>query len=183
MSVLAGFPDRVARRRNDREIQLASGLAAEFIGTSPRPFLVALDLEDRSDRPLPIVRLAAAIEPDWLIELFPERVTEVDELTWNRTAERVESLSALRYDDLVIEESRSGAVDPVKAGRMLAEKALDAGLHRFVDPEELDAFLARVAFAAQHSQIQALGDEDVRAALADLASGLKSFDEMRASRA
>lgn len=179
MSVLAGFPDRVARRRNDREIQLASGLAAEFIGTSPRPFLVALDLEDRFDRPLPIVRLAAAIEPDWLIELFPERVTEVDELTWNRTAERVESLSALRYDDLVIEESRSGAVDPVKAGRMLAEKALDAGLHRFVDPEELDAFLARVAFAAQYSQIQALGDEDVRSALADLASGLKSFDEMR----
>ena len=179
MTVLAGFPDRVARRRNDREIQLASGLSAEYTGTMRGQFLVALDLEDRSDRPLPIVRLAAAIEPEWLIELFPERVREMDELTWNRTAERVESLNAMRYDDLVIQESRSGAVDQAKAGEMLAEKALEAGLHRFVDPEELEAFLARVAFAAGHSPVTALGDDDVRAALAELAAGLRSFEEMR----
>jgi ATP-dependent helicase HrpB len=179
LSVLAGFPDRVARRRNEREIQLSSGLAAEFTGTLPGQFLVALDLEDRSDRALPVVRLAAPIEPEWLIELFPERVRETDELTWNRTAERVESVSSLRYDDLVIEESRSGKVDPVRAGEMLAAKALEAGLHRFVDPDELEAFLARAAFAAEHSPIKPVGDQEVREALAGLASGLRSFEEMR----
>jgi ATP-dependent helicase HrpB len=179
LSVLTGFPDRVARRRNEREIQLASGVAAEFTGTLRSPFLVALDLEDRSDRPLPIVRLAESIAPEWLIELFPERVRECDELVWNRAAERVESVSALLYDQIAIEESRSGAVDPVEAGELLAEKALEAGLHRFVDPEELEAFVARVDFASAHGPVPRLGDDEVKAALAQAAAGLRSFEEMR----
>ena len=66
-------------------------------------------------------------------------------MEWNRAAERVESVSALLFDHIAIEESR-GAPDPEAAAALLAAKAMEAGLARFADVEELDAFLARVTF-------------------------------------
>ncbi len=95
-----------------------------------------------------------AIEPAWLLDLFPDRVTERAGVEWNRTAERVEAVSALLYDNLVIEETRSGAPDPEQAAALLAEQALEAGIERFVDREELEQFVARAAFASEHAAIQ-----------------------------
>jgi ATP-dependent helicase HrpB len=60
----------------------------------------------------------------------------------------------------------------------LAAKALEAGLARFADVEELDAFLERARFAAQHGGAPAPHAE---AALRSLAGGLKSFAELEAA--
>jgi ATP-dependent helicase HrpB len=127
------------------------------------------------------VRLASAVEAEWLIDLFPERVTERRSIEWNRAAERVESISALLYDDLVVEESSSGAVDPEQAARLLAEKAWEAGIGRFTDPEELRGFLDRVAFAAGHTAVPELDEAEQRAALESLCSGLRGFAELRSA--
>jgi ATP-dependent helicase HrpB len=179
-SLLRAFPDRVAQRRNDREVQLANGsFAALSEANFHAPFLLALDVQDRSDQPVPLVRLAVAIEPDWLLDAFPERVTARDEIFWNREAERVEQRSALLFDSLVLEESRSGKVDLQQAAPLLAAKALEAGVERFVDPEELESFLARVTFASQHSSIPKLEPKDLQEALARLAEGHRSFSELR----
>jgi ATP-dependent helicase HrpB len=175
--VLAGFPDRVGRRRNEREVQLANGRSAA-LSNAPE-FLVALDIEERSDQPLPIVRLAAPIKPDWLLDLYPERIRERTELVWNRTAERVEASSAMLYDELVIDETRGALPDPEAAGRLLAERAMEAGLHRFTDPEEVEALLARTAFASEHARVATLSDADVQSTLTELATGLRSFSELR----
>ena len=100
-------------------------------------FLVAVDIEDRSEKALPLVRLYCALEPAGLpyvlLDLFPDRVRERAGVEWNRTAERVDAVSALLYENLVIEETRSGAPDPEQAAAMLAERALEAGIERFVD--------------------------------------------------
>jgi ATP-dependent helicase HrpB len=98
---------------------------------------------------------------------------------WNRTAERVESVSALLFGEIAIEESR-GAPDPEAAARLLAQKAVEAGLARFASVEEVDAFLARVRFASQHSSVPALGPEAIEGALRQMAEGLKSFAELEA---
>ncbi len=85
LSVLAGFPDRVARRRKGNQVLLSAGGSAEFAGEPPPyEFMVAIDVEDRKDKPLPIIRLASRIEPDWLIDLFPDRVIEKSGVEWNR---------------------------------------------------------------------------------------------------
>jgi ATP-dependent helicase HrpB len=125
------------------------------------------------------VRLAVAIEPDWLLDAFPDRVTARDEVFWNREAERVEQRSALLFESLVLEESRSGKVDLEQAAPLLASKALEAGIERFVDPDEIEGFLARVAFASQHSSIPKLEPKDIEEALTHLAAGLRSFNELR----
>lgn len=181
IAVLAAFPDRVARRRQGQELLLATGGMARLTEASvvrEARFLVAVDVEDRPDQPLPLVRLASAIEPEWLLDLFPERVVERSAVEWNRAAERVEAVSALCFGSLVIEESRSGAVDSRQAAALLAERALDVGVARFSDSDETSAFLARVRFASAHSALPELGDEDVRQALASLCDGLRSFAEL-----
>jgi len=74
--------------------------------------MVAVDAEDRKDKPLPLIRMTARIEPEWLIELFPDGVREQSSVEWNRQTERVEAVSALLYDELVIQESRGAMPDP-----------------------------------------------------------------------
>jgi ATP-dependent helicase HrpB len=182
-SVLVAFPDRVARRRQEDELLLSSGGSALLSSSSvvrTSEWLVAVDIEDRRERGLPLVRLASAIEPEWLLDLFPSRIRERNSIQWNRESERVEAVSALLYDNLVIEQSQSVA-EPTLAAALLAQKATEVGISRFVDAEEVEAFLARVAFAAEHSSLQALGDGDVRAALVSLCQGLCSFRELESA--
>jgi ATP-dependent helicase HrpB len=177
MSVLVGFPDRVARRRAGNQLLLSTGVSAEVEGEAPAyEFMVAIDAEDRKERPLPLVRMTARIEPEWLIDLFPDRVREQSSVSWNRVAERVESVSALLYDDLVIQESRNAAPDTEAAAELLARKALETGLERFVDADALQHFLARVEFAR-------FDKPDIPRALQELCTGLRSFAELKAAAA
>jgi ATP-dependent helicase HrpB len=173
MSVLAGFPDRVARRRAGNQVLLSTGGSAEVAGDPPRyEFMVAVDAEDRKDKPLPLIRMTARIEPAWLIELFPDQVREKSGVEWNRLGERVEAVSALLYDELVIQESRGAAPDAEAAAGLLAQKALEAGIDRFVDREAVDEFVARVQFAG-------FEPPDIPQALKDLCEGLRSFNELK----
>jgi ATP-dependent helicase HrpB len=183
ISVLAAFPDRVARRREASELQLAAGgpaLLAPSSTVTTNQFLVAVEAEDRRDQKGPLVRIASGIEPEWLLDLFPERVRETALVEWNRAAERVEAVSALMFDHIAIESHRA-APDPQAAHALLTQKAMEAGLARFADPQETDAFLARVSFASQHGPLPPLGPDAVERALRSLASGLTSFAELEAA--
>ncbi len=172
-SILTGFPDRVARRRAGNQVLLANGVSAEIAGEPPTyEFMVAIDAEDRKEKALPLIRMTSRIEPEWLIDLFPDRVREQSNLTWNRTAERVEAVSALMYDDLVIQESRDSSPNPEAAADLLGQKALEAGIERFVEPEALQQFLARVAFAG-------FASPDLPQAFRQLCLGLRSFADLK----
>lgn len=165
LSVLAAFPDRVGRHRRDGEVLLASGGSAR-LPDCRHEFLVAIDIEERRDRGLPLIRLAAPIEPEWLLDRATERTT----LEWNRTAERVEQVTSLMYDQLMIEETRSPAPLTVETERLLAEKALECDIGRFADREALDQLCARSAFAGIPI--------DVAAGLKALCHGRSSFGEL-----
>ncbi len=178
LAVLTAFPDRVARRRKDRQLLLASGGSAVLECDTASEFLAAIDIEDRSEHGQPLVRLFCAIEPEWLVDLFPARVTERAGVEWNRSAERVDAVSALLYDNLVIEETRSGAPDPEQAAALLAEKALEAGVDRFVDRDALDELLARIAFASEYAPVTKI---DIEAAVRELCRGMKSFADLKAA--
>jgi ATP-dependent helicase HrpB len=118
---------------------------------------------------VPLVRLAAPIEPEWLLEGAAERVS----LEWNRAAERVDQATALVYDQLVIEESRAPAAPGEEASRLLAQKALEAGIGRFADPDAVAQLRSRAAFGG----IQI----DAEAVLAALCEGRTSFTQLEAA--
>jgi ATP-dependent helicase HrpB len=183
IALLVAYPDRVARRRSGRDALLSNGKAALLPADWRSDLLVALDIGDRPDQGVPLIRLGSAVAPEWLLDLFPDRLRDRTELVWNRTGERVEAMNVLMYDSLVIEESRGEPRDPEAAARLLAERAVEAGLHGFIDPDVLEAFLARVEFAAGHSDISKLTDDDVKEALESLCAGLRSFAELRQATA
>lgn len=171
-AILCGFPDRVARRRTGKHLLLANGVTAEMQGAAGAgEFLVVLDLEDRTERGLPLVRLIAPIEPDWLIDLFPERICERTEVEWNSSASRVESVSALLFDQLALDESRHVIRDE-RSSEVLYLKAMEAGIDSFIDREALESLLARASFAQ-------LEEPDVSSVFRRLCEGLSSFSELR----
>lgn len=174
LAVLAAFSDRLARRRQGRELVLAGGAGAATLAegsTCRAPLLVAVDVEERRDRGLPLVRLASGVEPEWLIELFPDRVEERRGVEWNRTAERVEAVDAIVFDGLVIDETRGAMPDPEAAARLLAEKATEADIGKFIDRDELAQFEARVEFAR-------LGPVNLEETLKELCATRRSFSEL-----
>ena len=172
LSLLAGFPDRVARRRSGNQILLSTGLSAEVFGERPAyEFMLAIDAEDRRENALPLVRLTSRVEPEWLLDMFPDRMKESSSVVFNRATERVEKVSALLYDKLVIEESRGLASD-VEAADLLARMALDAGVEKFVDKEALDNFLARLSFAGFEAP-------DISRAMRDVCLGCHSFSDVK----
>lgn len=175
LAVLEGFPDRVARKRSGKEVLLSGGGSAEVQGEAlPYEFAVVMDAEDRSDRPLPLVRMASRIEADWLIDLFADNVREEETLTWNRTAERVEAVTSLRYDGLLLQEWRDARPSAEQAARMLAEQAIATGMNRFLDVEALENLQARATFAG-------LPVPQVQEELEELCAGLTRFslEELR----
>jgi ATP-dependent helicase HrpB len=201
VSVLAGYPDRVARRRarperrgegEAFELLLSGGGTAELAPESVvrgSEFLVAVDAEERGDARRPsaraaktVVRLASAVEPEWLLDLFADSLAERTEARWNARDERVEVVRRLVYGQLVVEEWRAPRAEGPEVTRALADAALDAGAQAFADTEEVERFLARVEFVARtfpEEGLPALGEEDVRGALVALCEGRRSFAELR----
>jgi ATP-dependent helicase HrpB len=202
ISILAGYPDRVARRRvlateaNERsvEVLLAGGGAGVLAPSSvvrQSLLLVAVDAEEsrspgkeRQGRSHAgtIIRLASAIEPEWLLDLFADNISETTSVEWNAVAERVEVVRRLLYDELVLDESRNVEAGSSDVSSVLAEAALEAGVQAFVEREPVDRFLARVAFLAEtfpEAGWPTLGEEDVRESLFRLCEGRRSFAELR----
>jgi ATP-dependent helicase HrpB len=201
ISILAGYPDRVARRRDganeardaDVEVLLAGGGAAVLAPESvvrQSKFLVAVDAEERRAQgrarsrgaTTTVVRLASAIEPEWLLDLFSDSVTEDEEARWDAVRERVEVVSRMLYDGLVLDERRVEAARGAQVSRVLAEAALEAGVEKFVERERIDQFLARVEFASgafPEAEFPAFDDGDVSESLARMCEGRRSFAELR----
>ena len=185
-ALLTGFPDRVARRRSGNQLLLASGGSAEVQGEWPaavgdEPFLLMLDVEERSDKPLPLVRRTARIKPEWLIDQFPERIRERVDHVWNPRAERVEAVSRLLYDELTLTESRDFHPQGEAVSVLLAEQAVAAGLTRFVPAEELAQLAARIAFAQSESPKLKTEAAGTKAAEAKTAEPAKSEADLAAS--
>jgi ATP-dependent helicase HrpB len=186
LALLAGYPDRVARRvrPGGRQLAVAGGGSAELAETSvvrDAEWLVALDAEERG-RGGALVRLASAIEPEWLIELYPDAIVESREIVWDPRAERVQARETMAWEGLVLHATERADPPEEEASRVLAEAALAAGPSAFGEGEGLDRWLARARFAASVApSLRAPDDAAVREAIVAACQGHTSFAELRAS--
>jgi ATP-dependent helicase HrpB len=174
---LRAFPDRVARRAKGvrgaasgmEEFLLAGGGSAMARDVHAE-WIVGLEVEERRERGLPVIHDWMAIEPDWLLDEFADRVTEREQTEWNRQAERVDAVKRLEFERLAILEERAA---PSSAATLLFEKAWEAGVSRFVDAEELEQFRARAAFAGAPIE-----EDELRQALREACEGCRSFADL-----
>jgi len=192
-ALLAGYPDRVAKRvrRAGSQLALAGGGSAELSEESAvreAEWLLALDAEERGAAPPSrgyaragaLVRLASGIDPSWLLDLFPGDVQEAREATWDDQAKRATTRESLTWGGLTLMSSETPGLPSEEASRVLAAAALAQGAEAFAPEGELPRWLARARFAASvDGQLEVPDDEGVRDALVALCEGRTSFAELR----
>jgi ATP-dependent helicase HrpB len=197
--ILAGYPDRVGRRRRPAnatgrvgdEIVFATGGTAMLADTSAvrdAELLVAIDAEERTEasgRSRTMVRVASAVESDWLLEMFTDAIVDSAVVSFNSQTERVEFVRRLAYEGLALEETaaRPTQADTDAIARVLADAALARGIRAFVDADAFDRLSSRVAFLREQRtdlDLPALDDAMLRTALTDAANaGALTFADLR----
>lgn len=152
-AVLAGYPDRVARRRSGDRVTLATGHGAVMgrdSGVRDGEWLVALDVSaggvrQRGAATEATVRMACRIEAEWLTATRHEMVHSLDATTGVVRAHATEW-----YDALVLHE-RPAPIDPMVAAPLRARSWLDQ--ERDPGTQRLER---RAAFAGQTLDLEAL---------------------------
>jgi len=156
-------------------------LAEESVVATAELFVcVDVDAGRRGQRSEALVRLASAIERDWL----PRQAISSETLTFfDEARSRVTAARRTRYRDLVIDERAVAIDDEQAAARVLADAAArDPDRALRLDDPELVALRARLALLAEHMPelgLPRLDDADVIAALPALCAGRRSFEDLR----
>jgi len=169
--LFAGYPDRVAQRRDagSPRVRLASGAGAVLSpesGVRGGEFLIAVDVHasTRPGDPDSRVRLASVVEREWL---EPTAVEVVHRLDDDGT---VRAFEVDRYDALILSD-RSQPIDPDVAAGILAAAYLKRQM-----PDDDVTLIRRLAFAGIDVPLEPLvrtaglgvrrlGDIDLSAAL------------------
>jgi len=181
-ATLAGFPDRVGKRRSARSDQIVfssgSGTLSPASAVKQAEWMVAVDAQRGAGGVT--IRIASAIEPEWLLEIDPQRLRDVRETRFDAGTGQVETRTALLYDGLVVDESvRRDATGP-EVEATLAHAAMDAGLEKFWDRDAIESLRLRLAFAAANGfPVTAPTDATIEAAISRLARGKRSFADLR----
>ena len=131
-ALLAGYPDRVAMRREPKSLNLllSSGTGAVLAkesGMYDGEFLVALDVSGD------LVRIASVIEREWLEPTHEDVVHE-----W--TGDRVRATKRVWYDAILLKEIHVPP-DPLEVARLTPKKTIDPEVARRIalgGPERLD---------------------------------------------
>ncbi|HEY0705787.1 MAG TPA: ATP-dependent helicase HrpB [Polyangia bacterium] len=188
LATLAGFPDRVMRRRvtGGKEAVLAGGGVAAVGLAPPDDLLVAVDAEERGgtgkSRTVS-VRLAVGIAPEALLEVAEDAVTSRRQLQFSAATERVEALDQVTYGQIVLEESRRPAPPSDEASALLLAAARSAGWEALLGAGVLVDLKARNDLFAQAFGAEAAAtfdDESLAQALELACSDRTSFAELRA---
>ena len=188
--LLSAFPDRLARRRKrgERDLILTSGGVARLSEASvvvDAEFLLALDVDEQrgGNSNFTTVRLASAIEPDWLLEDFPNAVKISDELEWNATAERVERVEKMAFGAVVFDEARGAAPPSPQASALLAAAARRGSALSFAKNDSVLSLTLRLRLLREHFpelHFAELDESSVDATLSLITTGLTSFAELAA---
>lgn len=184
-AVLAGFPDRVAKRREDAsaELHVADGKGASLhpgsaVSADDR-LLVAVRMT-AGRRGEPIVDVASRVDEDWL---NPDLVESLVVVEFDDGLERVTAARVRRY--LAIELSRRAAppTDADEVHRCLVEAAQRSTSRALrVDDPEFQRLRARVEWlrgVRPETDLPPLDDDGLSTLLPALCHGRTSFKELR----
>lgn len=187
--ILAGFPDRVARRRGpgSRRAKMVGGsglVLSERSVVREAELFVAIDVEGGRPRRRAeaLVRLASAVDREILARTFPASMQTTRSLELDPERQRVVERTRELYVDLVLSEAIRLDVDPGAAGEVLAAAAL-RDLERVVSVGDAErSFLDRLDFLRRWMPELGLPDDSRRLleqAVAAACSGRRSFAALR----
>jgi ATP-dependent helicase HrpB len=149
-AVLAGFPDRVCRRRESgspRAVMVGGTGVVQAPESAVRDaeLFVAVDVEGGERGTEARVRIASGIEVEWLAATFPGAVTTARTVECDPGAERIVARTIVRYHDLVLDEQARAAA-PAEVAALLERVAADDPFGLLGPREDVDALRLRLAF-------------------------------------
>ncbi|MBM4316281.1 MAG: ATP-dependent helicase HrpB [Deltaproteobacteria bacterium] len=129
-ALLSAFPDRMALAKSTesskklsltatKDFVLASGGTASLIGnqlyshSSSEPYVIALALQEIQRGVFSKVHLTSLvpIQEEWLFELSPCPIEDIEKVQWNRTKQKIEATSQLILGQIVLESRAREAKD------------------------------------------------------------------------
>ncbi len=188
-AILRAFPDRVCRRRKvDPATGLMVGGRAVRLDTQSvvreGEFFLAIDPREGDQGPgrEAIVRIAVAIEPEWLSELFPDAVRTEVIARFDEDRQRVMGVKRTQYHDLTLKESEHVAVDPDVAAEILFEAVKPNARTIIAQHEAAATWLVRfdlLCVTMPELELPAFSDEALQIVLREACRGCKSVDELK----
>ena len=179
------YPDRIAKSRGSSgQYLLANGRGAVLDSADPlarSPLLVVGELQGAAASSR--ILLAAAIDEAELIAVAGVRITEADEVSFDREAAALRARRVRRLGAIVL-SSEPRPVSPEIAAEKLADGIAQIGIPRLPWTKALDQLRDRVSFlrAVDPETWPDLSDEALRATvrewLAPFISGKTRLDEM-----
>lgn len=187
--LLAGFPDRVGRRREKGgdDVLMVGGRGARLARDSvvrEGTCLLGLNVEGgrKGIHAKSLIRIASRVEPDWLKEDFPDLLRSEETLSFDDEREKVRGVRRLFYEDLPLEESELTHFDRQEASKLL-EAAAAEGMERALAVDEpAAAFLARVRSLRAwmpELDLPAFDSKEMKTLLPAICCGRTSFAELR----
>ena len=130
--ILTAFGDQLCVRRDSGTLicSLTEGRCGTLVRESvvqKSPLLVVGEIRQvsaRGNRAQTLLNLAAAVELDWVRDLFPDELTTRQECEFDPGPRRVEAFEITRFRDLELGRSRAKEADPQAAGQALAKACL-----------------------------------------------------------
>ena len=130
--ILAAFADQLCVRRDSGTLycSLTEGRSGTLVRESvvrKSPLLVVGEIRQiaaRGNQAQTLLSLAAAVELEWVRELFPGDLTTRAECGFDPGMKRVEAYEITRFRDLELGRARAKEADPQAAGQALAKACL-----------------------------------------------------------
>lgn len=187
-AILAAYPDRVARRRGDRDpravmvdgrgVQVASRSAVR----AAKLFVcVEIKASHGGQRKEALAFQASAIDESWL-DSIGQGIVAVDDVVFDFDRQRVVGRRQRRFGDLVLDERErpAGAEEAAACLARAAAEDLDAALP--LDDDSVAQFrwrVARLRAWLPDADLPALDEDALRGLLPTLTPGRRSFSELR----
>ncbi len=187
--LMAGFVDQLAKRRTPGkpECDLTDHRQGQLVRESvvtDAVYFVAANLRETPSRQT-LLSLAAAVQPAWIVEMFPQHLSTTVEHLFDAQNKRVAAMKLVRYRDLVIEQkAQQRDLDPVASGRCLAVAHRAGAFDLPLMDHRLKQFIARVNLVAAtlpELEFVAFDEVSITTSLARAFTGLSLVKEAQAA--
>ena len=203
LCLLAGFPERVAKRRvlppspsgSPRKERILynfclgrGGTLAESSVVQTADLILALDtaeISGQGDGRGTMIYVAAQLQPDHLLDSPAPLLSDVVVTTWSDAAERVDVMQRLLYGQLIVSESRAKvtSAQAAEVEALLTQKLAERWPKPFADDSDLSTYHARVealAGCSEHAEFPHFSGDMLALLQSTICDGKRSFREIAA---
>ncbi len=188
-SLLAGYPEQVAKRTRDGSsiYALASGGHGELrkgSETKGVELLVATEVEEIANRGKARLMLGwtAEIREEWLEETFTDRFLDKEETVFDPKSRSVTCRRTRQFDQLNFGQQSSGEPDPAIAAKLMAKEISEGRLVLKKWNASVERWIERVNFTARHcpeTEIAVLDEKNRITILEQICLGAVSYRQIK----